>query len=154
VPENWIPFIPLRSRDKHSDIPYELQQDKHSDVPYELQRAKMIRNTDRVKQYNKILTAEAVKETAQQLELPEDTFLWMSENSELGRISSMSRLLTLDEEALLRLDEEAVPRAGLRVQLTKQRVRWVDGSTDVWLGRKVLTGRGEGSSGLKFDACI
>ena len=142
VPENWIPFIPLRSRDKHSDIPYELQ------------RAKMIKNTDRVKQYSKILTAEAVKATAQQLELPENTFLWMSENSELGHISSMSRLLTLDEEALLRLDEEAVPRAGLRVQLTKQRVRWVDGSTHVWLGRKVLTGRGDGASGLKFDACI
>jgi hypothetical protein len=44
-----------------------------------------------------------------------------------------------------------VPRAGLRMQLTAQRVRWVDGKTYVWLGRKVLTGQGEGSSGLSFD---
>ena len=47
--------------------------------------------------------------------------------------------------------EEAIPRAGVKIQLTKQRVRWIDGSTIVWLGRKVVTGRGEASSGLKFD---
>jgi hypothetical protein len=49
------------------------------------------------------------------------------------------------------LNEEAVPRAGVKVQLTKQRVRWFDGGTYVWVGRKVTTGRGEGSSGLRFD---
>lgn len=47
--------------------------------------------------------------------------------------------------------EEAVPRAGVKIQLTKQRVRWIDGRTIIWLGRKVVTGRGEASSGLKFD---
>lgn len=47
--------------------------------------------------------------------------------------------------------EEAIPRAGVRVQLTKQRIRWTDGRTYVWLGRKVLAGRGEGNSGLRFD---
>ncbi|MBO6936814.1 MAG: hypothetical protein JJ863_17725 [Deltaproteobacteria bacterium] len=67
-------------------------------------------------------------------------------------ISAMSRLLAMHEDALLWLREEVVPRAGVRVQLTKQRTRWTDGSTHVWLGRKVLTGRGEGASGLRFDA--
>ena len=66
-------------------------------------------------------------------------------------VPAMSRLLALDEQALLWIDEEAVPRAGLRIQLTKQRARWIDGTTHVWLGRKVLTGRGEGASGLRFD---
>ena len=66
-------------------------------------------------------------------------------------IPSMSRLLALNENAMLFLNEETVPRAGLRVQLTKQRVRWHDGTTHVWLGKKVLTGKGEGSSGLRFD---
>ena len=49
------------------------------------------------------------------------------------------------------VNEESVPRAGVKVQLTKQRVRWIDGKTYVWLGRKVVTGKGEGSSGLMFD---
>jgi hypothetical protein len=52
------------------------------------------------------------------------------------------------------VNEESVPRAGVKVQLTKQRVRWIDGKTYVWLGRKVVTGKGEESSGLRFDYLI
>ena len=49
-------------------------------------------------------------------------------------------------------DEEfSVPRSGVKVQLTGQRMRWNDGKTYVWLGGKVTAGRGEGSSGLRFD---
>ncbi|MBN1267336.1 MAG: hypothetical protein JXA25_17730, partial [Anaerolineales bacterium] len=66
-------------------------------------------------------------------------------------IPSLSRLLALDEHALMSFREETVPRAGLWVQLTRQRARCTDGSTHVWLGRKVRVGRGEGSSGLRFD---
>jgi len=66
-------------------------------------------------------------------------------------IPAMSRLLDLNEDPLLWLEEATVSRSGLRVQLTGQRIRWVDGKTYVWKGRKVLTGRGEGSSGLRFD---
>ncbi len=66
-------------------------------------------------------------------------------------VASMSRLLALNEQALLWINEEAVPRAGLRVQLTRQRARDSNGETYVWLGRKVLAGKGEGASGLKFD---
>jgi hypothetical protein len=38
--------------------------------------------------------------------------------------------------------------------LTRQRVRGADGKTYIWLGRKVLAGRGEGSSGLTFDQLV
>ena len=58
---------------------------------------------------------------------------------------------TLARSDLLNIREEAIPRAGVRVQLTRQRVRWTNGETYVWLGRKVLAGKGEGSSGLSFD---
>ena len=57
-------------------------------------------------------------------------------------------------EDLSAIREEAIPRAGIRIQLTKQRVRWADGKTYIWLGRKVLTGKGEGSSGLTFDQLV
>lgn len=63
-------------------------------------------------------------------------------------IDPISRLARTD---LLTIREEAIPRAGVRVQLTRQRVRWTDGKTYIWLGRKVLAGKGEGSSGLSFD---
>lgn len=55
---------------------------------------------------------------------------------------------------LLTIREEAIPRAGVRVQVTRQRVRWTDGQTYIWLGRKVLAGKGEGSSGLTFDQLL
>ncbi len=69
-------------------------------------------------------------------------------------VEALTRLLSMkpsNANPLRWLDEEAVPREGVKVQLTRQRVRWTDGKTYVWLGKKVLTGRGEGSSGLRFD---
>jgi hypothetical protein len=54
-----------------------------------------------------------------------------------------------DEDLVLR--EEEVPRAGARVTRAYQLARWVDGSTFLWLGRRKGVGRGEGSSGLRFD---
>ncbi len=49
------------------------------------------------------------------------------------------------------IHEETVARNGKKLQLFAQRCRWYDGSTHVWYGRKVSSGKGEGSSGLKFD---
>lgn len=72
-------------------------------------------------------------------------------DDDTSTIQAMSRLLALEDDPLLWLEESAVARTGRRVQLTAQRLRWVDGKTYVWLGRKVTTGRGEGASGLKFD---
>lgn len=63
-------------------------------------------------------------------------------------------LSILAQKDLLSIREEAIPRAGVRVQLTRQRVRWTDGQTYIWLGRKVLAGKGEGSSGLTFDQLL
>ena len=49
------------------------------------------------------------------------------------------------------IPEEEVPRAGTRVTRAWQYARWIDGSTWAWVGRRRGTGRGEGSSGLRFD---
>lgn len=67
-------------------------------------------------------------------------------------IPAFSRLLGTWRDPLLWLDEYVVSRAGVRVLLTRQRARDSTGRTFVWLGKKVLTGRGEGSSGLRFDS--
>jgi len=63
-------------------------------------------------------------------------------------IQPLSHLIDKELKTIL---EEAVPKEGVSIQLTKQRTRWSDGRTYVWMGRKVLVGRGEGDSGLRFD---
>jgi hypothetical protein len=59
------------------------------------------------------------------------------------------RLLTEIDPFVLR--EEEVPRSGVRVRRAYQYTRWVDGSHHVWIGRRKEMGRGEASSGLRFD---
>src|SRR5262245_34171967 len=49
------------------------------------------------------------------------------------------------------INEEEIPRAGRVVTRSFQRTRWIDGRVVLWLGRRTMTGRGEGSSGLAFD---
>jgi hypothetical protein len=50
--------------------------------------------------------------------------------------------------------EEEVPRAGAVVTRSFQRTRWHGGATCLWLGRRKENGRGEGSSGLRFDQIV
>jgi hypothetical protein len=49
------------------------------------------------------------------------------------------------------VDEEEVPSAGTQVRRAYQRTRWYGGRTYVWIGRYRETGRGLGSSSLRFD---
>jgi hypothetical protein len=63
----------------------------------------------------------------------------------------LGRFLRGMNAARLELYEEELPRAGVRLTRSYHHARWIDGSTHVWLGRAKRTGRGEGSSGLRFD---
>ena len=72
----------------------------------------------------------------------------MERSDNAKEIKPLTRLAAND---ITNVREEAIPRAGVRVQVTNQRVRWTDGKTYLWRGRKVLAGRGEGNSGLQFD---
>lgn len=56
-----------------------------------------------------------------------------------------------DGEPPLRIEEEEVPREGVVVTRTFQFGRWFDGRSLLWVGRRKRPGRGEGSSGLRFD---
>jgi hypothetical protein len=64
--------------------------------------------------------------------------------------SAQGRILNKDAE-LLMFDEE-VPREGVHVTRHYQLARWIDGSTCVWMALRKEVGRGEGSSGLRFDS--
>jgi hypothetical protein len=66
-----------------------------------------------------------------------------------GALEPQGRVLEPGRE--LSLHDEEVPREGARVTRSYQYARWIDGSTHLWIGRRKQPGRGEGSSGLRFD---
>jgi hypothetical protein len=49
------------------------------------------------------------------------------------------------------LFDEEVPREGVVVERIARLGRWIDGSNLLWLANRKRVGRGEGSSGLRFD---
>lgn len=71
--------------------------------------------------------------------------------AERGIIGSRAALLGDPAEPLL-IPEEEVPRAGAVVRRSFQAARWHDGRLFVWLTHRKSVGRGEGSSGLRFDS--
>ena len=68
-----------------------------------------------------------------------------------GKSTARAQGRILEPQRPLWLYEEEVPRAGARVIRWYRLVRWSDGSTHVWAGRLKQPGRGEGSSGQRFD---
>jgi hypothetical protein len=52
------------------------------------------------------------------------------------------------------IEEEEVPRAGIYVERSWQRARWLRGRTFMWIGRRKTAGRGEGWSQLVFDQIL
>lgn len=55
------------------------------------------------------------------------------------------------QQSPLFLADQAIPQAGIHVERYFRRARWIDGSTQVWMARRTLTGKGPGASGLAFD---
>ncbi len=72
-----------------------------------------------------------------------------------GDFEPVSRILSeATGDGRHRLAEETIARHGLSVSSHIQRTRWIDGSTCVWRGIRKGPGKGEGSSGLRFDYLI
>jgi hypothetical protein len=65
-------------------------------------------------------------------------------------VRSQARLLGEPTQPLL-IPEEEVPREGAVVRRAWQGARWYDGRLFVWSANRKSAGRGEGSSGLRFD---
>jgi hypothetical protein len=76
----------------------------------------------------------------------------------LERVHPLGLLLRSDpsqpvrNEPPLRIVEEEIPRDGAVVTRSFQYARWLGGRSFLWLGRAKRTGRGEGASGLRYDA--
>jgi len=68
-------------------------------------------------------------------------------------IEPRGQLLTSGTQPL-RFYEEEVPRGGRRVQRFSALARWYGGETISWTSRRSRVGRGEGSSGLRYDLAL
>jgi hypothetical protein len=66
-------------------------------------------------------------------------------------IEPQGQLLASAAGRPLEFYEEEVPREGRRVQRVPMLARWSGGTTACWVGRRSRVGRGEGSSGLRYD---
>lgn len=124
VPGNWIPYLPVHRPESQREI--------------RLQRASMPRyfpaGSPRVRPVTSILRAGLA-----------------DPGPRTGRYPDLL------EDGDPQLDpafvnEEEVPRSGVVVRGRISRARWSGGKTLLWHGRRVTSGRGEGSSGLVFDA--
>jgi len=67
-------------------------------------------------------------------------------------VAPSGRLLTGPEHRWVESAE--VPRTGVRVQRVPVAARHGDGTWASWTARRVLSGRGEGESGLRFDLAV
>lgn len=71
---------------------------------------------------------------------------------QLQRVSARPASAVLRVPGAELLNEEEVPRRGVRITRSYQLARWINGETFVWSTRAVSAGRGESASGLRFDA--
>ena len=91
-------------------------------------------------------------QTADGLRLQRGKVLQPDGSQEL--VAALGRVLNPTGVDGLAIHEEEVPREGVRVTRSYQLARWQDGSTHLWIGRRKRVGRGEGSSGLRFDRVV
>jgi hypothetical protein len=55
------------------------------------------------------------------------------------------RGVILASGTMLIIRNQAVPRTGVRVQRCMRRARWIDRSTDCWMARRTVPGKGQGA---------
>ncbi len=123
IPENWIPFTAIHKKDGQNRA-------------VRLQRASMPRL------YFEDFQAIRPRADILRYGLRNDTDL------ELSPFINPSQET---QESPYYINEEEIPRTGLKLTSTFQRTRWNNGKTYSWYGRRKTLGRGEGSSGLAFD---
>lgn len=77
-----------------------------------------------------------------------------SATSHEGYIEPRTSLLQLLPDKPYQVHEHEIPPAGMRIDSTFRRARWLDGRTILWFGRSLGSAPEGGSSGLTFDQLI
>jgi hypothetical protein len=143
TPENWIPFVPVPAAQAAGvDL---------SAFAIRLERRSMLRFPVAEEPAPPIgATPPFFPPPAAPADLP-------APPSEVALVAPRGLLLRSDPNldlaasAPLQIEDEEIPREGIMVRRSFQSARWLNGARVTWLGRSKSVGRGEGSSGLRFD---
>jgi hypothetical protein len=151
VAANWVPFLPVRKEGATpANWAIQLQRAVVTHF-YQVTQARLDdpRNASYKAFIERLRANDFVESTAEQ---------GTPDNRLQGfMFHPRGQLLRLDPNAAvtadyLRLEEEEVPRDGIELKRAFNYARDADGRALLWIGRSKTTGRGEGASGLKFDA--
>jgi hypothetical protein len=143
TPENWIPFVPIPATD---DPGFDL-----SAFAIRLERRSLLRFPSPEE------AAPQLPETPPFFPPPAAPPGSPPPGPEVTVVQPRGVLLRSEPDAdvaaspPLQIEDEEIPREGMVVRRSFQFARWLNGARITWLGRSKSAGRGEGSSGLRFD---
>jgi hypothetical protein len=150
VAGHWIPFLPVK---KAGATPFNWSiQLQRGVVTHHYQvtplRLNDPRNADYKAFIERLRAAPFVEQKPEQG--PPDNRLQGFMFHPRGSILRLDPNAAVDTD-YLRLEEEEVPRDGIELKRAFNYARDAQGRALLWIGRSKITGRGEGSSGLRFD---
>lgn len=154
VPSHWLPLIPVRQSAADLSVSLLLQRAGMKRF-YRVDAAAMAA----IDGYAEFI--ERLRESSDFVEVvPFDPALPVDEQDvqvfifhPRGRLLRASPQGSISQDSLL-IEEAEVPRAGAVVERRFNYARTADGRAWLWVGRKKRVGRGEASSGLRFDCAV
>jgi len=154
VPSHWLPLIPVRKSAADLSVSLLLQR-AGMERFYRVDDAAMAA----IDGYAEFI--ERLRESPDFVEVvPFDPELPVDEQDvqvfifhPRGRLLRASPQGSISQDSLL-IEEAEVPRAGAVVERRFNYARTADGRAWLWVGRKKRVGRGEASSGLRFDCAV
>ncbi|MEN9890445.1 MAG: hypothetical protein RLY78_740 [Pseudomonadota bacterium] len=150
VAPHWIPFLPVR-RPGATPQQWSIQLQRGvvvQHLPVDAARLADPRQADLAAVIARLRAAPWVQAEPEQAGLQGFAFHPRGEILRERPATGAAGLAT----DFLRLDDETVPRAGIELRRAFNYARDARGRALLWIGRSKTTGRGEGASGLRFDA--
>lgn len=149
VAAHWIPFLPVR-REGANALNWSIQLQRGAVVQHyqvDAQRLAEPRNAPYAAVIERLRNTPFVEAKPEQAGLQGFMF---HPRGEILRLTP-SQPASLMSTDFLRLEDEEVPREGIRIERRFNYARDASGRALLWIGRSKTTGRGEGASGLRFD---
>jgi hypothetical protein len=152
VAAHWIPFLPVKKQGATiANWQIQLQRGVVNQF-YQVQASRLAdpRNREYAQFIARLNEASFVERQVEPptADLELQGFMFHPRGSILRAVPDP---LASVKDDYLRLEEEEVPRDGAEVKRAFNYARDAKGRAVMWIGRSKRTGRGEGSSGLRFD---
>lgn len=147
VPSHWLPLIPVRK--SKGDLSLSIRLQRAGMKRFYRVDADAMAAIDGYAEFIERLRDSPEFVTAIPLD-PANPDIQVFVFHPRGRLLRADLALPIAQDSLL-IEEEEVPRAGIHVERRFNYARTADGRAWLWCGRRKRVGRGEASSGLRFD---